>query len=33
MDSFKRFREKNLPDKECFYRPVKDGQLMMMVKN
>ena len=25
MDSFKRFCEEKLPDKECFYRSVKDG--------
>ena len=25
MDSFKRFREKKLPNKECFYSSVKDG--------
>ena len=25
MDSFKRFNEKELPDKEFFYRSVKDG--------
>ena len=25
MDSFKRFNEKKLPDKECFYRSTKDG--------
>ena len=25
MDSFKRFNEGKLPDKECFYRSVKDG--------
>ena len=24
MDSFKRFNEEKLPDKECFYSPVKD---------
>ena len=24
MDSFKRFNEEKLPDKECFYRSVKD---------
>ena len=26
MDSFKRFNEEKLPDKECFYRSVKDGE-------
>ena len=26
MDSFKRFNEEKLPDKECFYRSVKDGK-------
>ena len=25
MNSFERFSEKNLPDKECFYSSVKDG--------
>ena len=25
MDSFKRFTEEKLPDKECFYSSVKDG--------
>ena len=25
MDNFKRFGEKKLPDKECFYSSVKDG--------
>ena len=25
MNSFKRFNEKNLPDKECFYRLTKEG--------
>ena len=25
MNSFKRFGEENLPDKECFYSSVKDG--------
>ena len=25
MDSFKRFSEQKLPDKECFYSSVKDG--------
>ena len=25
MDSFKRFDEQKLPDKECFYSSVKDG--------
>ena len=25
MDSFKRFNEKELPDKECFYSSIKDG--------
>ena len=25
MDSFKRFSEKKLPDKECFYNSVKNG--------
>ena len=25
MDSFKRFIEESLPDKECFYSSVKDG--------
>ena len=25
MNSFKRFSEEKLPDKECFYSPVKDG--------
>ena len=25
MGSFKRFREKKLPDKECFYSSEKDG--------
>ena len=25
MDSFKRFSEEKLPDKECFYSSVKDG--------
>ena len=25
MDSFKKFREKKLPDKECFCSSVKDG--------
>ena len=25
MDSFKRFNEEKLPDKECFYSSVKDG--------
>ena len=25
MDSFKRFSEETLPDKECFYSSVKDG--------
>ena len=25
MDSFKRFDEEKLPDKECFYSSVKDG--------
>ena len=32
MDSFKRFSEKKLPDKECFYGSVKDGT-MIMIKN
>ena len=27
MDSFKRFRKKKLPDKECFYSSVKDGHI------
>ena len=26
MDSFKRFNEEKLIDKECFYRSVKDGK-------
>ena len=26
MDIFKRFDEEKLPDKECFYRSVKDGK-------
>ena len=26
MHSFKRFSEKIFPDKECFYRSVKDGK-------
>ena len=26
MDSFKRFGEEKLPDKECFYSFVKDGK-------
>ena len=26
MDSFKRFNEEKLPDKECFYRYLKDGK-------
>ena len=26
MDSFKRFGEEKLPDKECFYSSVKDGK-------
>ena len=25
MDNFKRFGEKKLPDKKCFYSSVKDG--------
>ena len=25
MDSFKRFSEEKLPNKKCFYSPVKDG--------
>ena len=25
MDSFKRFSEQKLPDKECFYSSLKDG--------
>ena len=25
MDNFKRFSEKKLPDKKCFYNSVKDG--------
>ena len=25
MDSFKRFSEEKLPDKECFYSSVKEG--------
>ena len=25
MNSFKRFNEKKLPDKECFYRSTKKG--------
>ena len=25
MDNFKRFSEKKLPDKKCFYSSVKDG--------
>ena len=25
MDSFKRFNEEKLPDRECFYTSVKDG--------
>ena len=25
MDSFKRFSEEKLPDRECFYSSVKDG--------
>ena len=25
MDSFKRFNEEKLPDRECFYTTVKDG--------
>ena len=25
MDSFKRFSEERLPDKQCFYSTVKDG--------
>ena len=25
MDSFKRFSEEKLPDKECFYSSAKDG--------
>ena len=25
MDSFKRFCEEKLPDRECFYSSVKDG--------
>ena len=33
MDSFKRFGEEKLPDRECFYSSVKDGKLMIMVKN
>ena len=26
MDNFKRFNEEKFPDKECFYRSVKDGK-------
>ena len=26
MDSFERFNEEKLPNKECFYRSVKDGK-------
>ena len=33
MDSFKRVSEEKLPDKDCFYRSVKDEKLMIMVKN
>ena len=33
MDSFERFSEKKMPDKECFYSSVKMKQLVIMVKN
>ena len=33
MDSFKRFNEEKLPDKECFYRSVKDGKTGQNGKN
>ena len=34
MDSFKRFEEKELPNKDCFYRSLKNGIfLVMMVRN
>ena len=33
MDSFKRFTEEKLSDKECFYSSVKMEQLMVMVKH
>ena len=40
MDSFKRFNEEKLPDRECFYNSIKDRttgdngeQLVIMVKN
>ena len=26
MDSYKRFSEEKLPDKECFYSSIKDGE-------
>ena len=26
MDSFKRFSEEELSDKECFYNPAKEGK-------
>ena len=28
MDSFKRFNEEKLPNKECFYSSVKDGKIV-----
>ena len=33
MDSFKRFSEEKLPNKKYFYSSVKDGALVIMVKN
>ena len=33
MDSFKRFCEEKVLDKECFYSSIKDKKLVIMVKN
>ena len=33
MDSFERFSEEKLPDKQFFYSSVEDETMVMMVKN
>ena len=33
MDSFKRFEEKELPNKEFFFSSIKKEKLVMMAKN
>ena len=33
MDSFKRCNGEKLPDEKCFYSSVKNGTMVVMVKN